>query len=205
MVQGQARVEHAHWSERLIEALQGLAARAEELAAALAPLADAGHGAFTRLRDRLEEGTTRLRALTAEEFEGGIRWAETSARSVSCHYAPVDVAEQLGALLAAASAEDLGRRITQGTDPANWAEAVAALGGLEAVVDREAAAGRLVDEAGVRSRLAAVRVLLEFPMQTVDGQTERFSSPRDYDAPAIGEHLRVIASALGPSARGLGR
>lgn len=111
----------------------------------------------------------------------------------------------LGALLAAASAEDLGRRITQGTDPANWAEAVAALGGLEAVVDREAAAGRLVDEAGVRSRLAAVRVLLEFPMQTVDGQTERFSSPRDYDAPAIGEHLRVIASALGPSARGLGR
>jgi ATP-dependent DNA helicase DinG len=97
----EARVEHAQWSERLIEALQGLAARAEELAGALAPLADAGHGAFSRLRDRLDEGTTRLRALTAEEFEGGVRWAETSARNVSCHYAPVDVAEQLGALLAA--------------------------------------------------------------------------------------------------------
>lgn len=111
----------------------------------------------------------------------------------------------LGPLLAAASAEDLARRITRGTDPANWAEAVAALGGLEAVVDREAAAGRLADEDYVRSHLAALRVLLEFPIQTVDGKTERFSSPRDYDAPAVGEHLRAIASALGPSARGLGR
>jgi len=98
---GEARLEHAQWPERLIEALNGLAARAEELVDALAPLASEGHGAFARLSERLEEGTTRLRALTAEEAEGGVRWAETSPRNVSCHYAPVDVAEQLGTLLAA--------------------------------------------------------------------------------------------------------
>jgi ATP-dependent DNA helicase DinG len=94
-----SRLEHAQWPERLIEALNGLAAHAEELADALAPLAGEGQGAFARLRERLEESTERLRALTAEELEGGVRWAETGARSVSCHYAPVDVASQLAALL----------------------------------------------------------------------------------------------------------
>ena len=99
----EARLEHSQWPERLIEALNGLAARAGELADALAPLAVEGQGAFSRLRERLEEGTQRLRALTAEEVEGGVRWAETSARNVSCHFAPVDVASQLAALLEAQS------------------------------------------------------------------------------------------------------
>jgi ATP-dependent DNA helicase DinG len=99
----EARLEHAQWPERLIEALNGLAARAAELADVLAPLAGEGQGAFARVRERLEEVTQRLRALTAEEADGGVRWAETSARSVSCHYAPVDVAEQLAALLEAQS------------------------------------------------------------------------------------------------------
>jgi ATP-dependent DNA helicase DinG len=99
----EARLEHSQWPERLIEALNGLAARGQELADALAPLAGEGQGAFARLRERLEESTVRLRSLTAEEAEGGVRWAETSARSVSCHYAPVDVAEQLAALLGAQS------------------------------------------------------------------------------------------------------
>jgi len=99
----ESRLEHAQWPERLIEALNGLAARSEELADALAPMASEGQGAFARLRERLEESTERLRALTAEELDGGVRWAETSARSVSCHYAPVDVATQLAALLEAQS------------------------------------------------------------------------------------------------------
>ena len=98
-----ARIDHAQWPGKLIEALNGLAARTSELADALAPIAGEGQGAFARLRERLEESSVRLHALTAEEVDGGVRWAETSARSVSCHYAPVDVATQLAALLEAQS------------------------------------------------------------------------------------------------------
>jgi len=98
-----SRIDHAQWPEKLIEALNGLAARTSELADALAPIASEGQGAFARLRERLEESSVRLHALTAEEVDGGVRWAETSARSVSCHYAPVDVATQLAALLEAQS------------------------------------------------------------------------------------------------------
>jgi ATP-dependent DNA helicase DinG len=96
-----ARMEHAHWPERLLEALHGLEARSRELADAVLPLASDGQGAFARLRERLEEATTRLGALTAEQVEGGVRWAEIGARNVSCHYAPIDVAAQLAALLEA--------------------------------------------------------------------------------------------------------
>jgi ATP-dependent DNA helicase DinG len=103
-----SRIDHAQWPEKLIEALNGLAARAGELAEALAPIAGEGQGAFARLRERLEESSVRLHALTAEEVDGGVRWAETSARSVSCHYAPVDVATQLAALLEAQSGAHLG-------------------------------------------------------------------------------------------------
>ncbi|MCM2312972.1 MAG: ATP-dependent DNA helicase, partial [Steroidobacteraceae bacterium] len=99
----ESRVEHAQWPEKLLEALHGLAARSEALADALAPLAVEGQGAFARLRERLEESTVRLQALTAEDMPGGVRWAETGARSVSCHYAPVDVATPLAALLEAQS------------------------------------------------------------------------------------------------------
>ncbi|MDQ1345396.1 MAG: ATP-dependent helicase DinG [Pseudomonadota bacterium] len=95
----ETRLEHAQWPERLIEALNGLASRAAELAAGLAPLAAEGQGAFARLRERLEESAVRLRNLTAEQAEGGVRWAEMGARNVSAHYAPVDVAGQLAALL----------------------------------------------------------------------------------------------------------
>jgi ATP-dependent DNA helicase DinG len=97
----ETRLEHAQWPERLIEALNGLASRAAELAEGLAPLAAEGQGAFARLRERLEECVVRLRSLTAEQAEGGVRWAEMGTRSVSAHYAPVDVAAQLAALLEA--------------------------------------------------------------------------------------------------------
>jgi len=99
----ESRIDHSQWPEKLIESLNGLAARAGELADALAPIAGEGQGAFARLRERLEESSIRLHALTADEADGGVRWAETSARSVSCHYAPVDVATQLAALLEAQS------------------------------------------------------------------------------------------------------
>jgi ATP-dependent DNA helicase DinG len=98
-----ARLEHSQWPERMVESLGGLASRAAELAEALAPLASDGQGAFARLRERLAESAERLESFTREECEGGVRWAETSARGVSCHYAPVDVASQLSALMQAQS------------------------------------------------------------------------------------------------------
>jgi ATP-dependent DNA helicase DinG len=101
MAGAETRLEHAQWPERLIEALNGLASRAAELAEGLAPLAVEGQGPFARLRERLEESAVRLRSLTAEQAEGGVRWAEAGARNVSAHYAPVDVAGQLAALLEA--------------------------------------------------------------------------------------------------------
>ncbi len=98
----EARLEHAQWPERLLESLNGLAARTTELATAIAPLGGAeGQAAFTRLQERLEESAERLHALTAAEAPGGVRWAETTARNVSAHFAPVDVASQLSALLQA--------------------------------------------------------------------------------------------------------
>ncbi|NJD31298.1 MAG: ATP-dependent DNA helicase, partial [Gammaproteobacteria bacterium] len=99
----EARLEHSQWPERLVESLNGLASRTTGLAEALAPLAGEGQGAFSRLRERLVESAERLQSLTQEEAEGGVRWAETSARNVSCHYAPVDVASQLAALMQAQS------------------------------------------------------------------------------------------------------
>jgi ATP-dependent DNA helicase DinG len=96
-----ARLEHSLWPERLVESLSGLASRAGELAEALAPLAGEGQGAFARLRDRLQESATRLHSFTQVDADGAVRWAETSVRSVSCHYAPVDVATQLAALMEA--------------------------------------------------------------------------------------------------------
>lgn len=96
----EARLEHAQWPDRLIEALSGLAGRTTELGEALAPLAAAdGQAAFGRLRDRLTENAQRLATLTGEELPGAIRWAEMGPRSVSCHFAPVDVAAQLATLV----------------------------------------------------------------------------------------------------------
>jgi ATP-dependent DNA helicase DinG len=96
----EARLEHAQWPERLLEALSGLGARAKDLAAAIAPLGEAeGQAAFKRLQERLEESADRLHALTAAEAPGGVRWAETSPRNVSAHFAPMDVAGQLSTLM----------------------------------------------------------------------------------------------------------
>jgi ATP-dependent DNA helicase DinG len=98
----EVRLEHAQWSGALLEALNGLGARARDLAAAIAPLGGPdGQAAFTRLQERLEETAERLGELTAEDAPGSVRWAETTLRNVSAHCAPVDVATQLSALLEA--------------------------------------------------------------------------------------------------------
>jgi ATP-dependent DNA helicase DinG len=91
------RLEHAQWPEPLIESLQALAARCHGLAEALAPLAD--QPASARLRERLADTASRLGRLTTDDALGGVRWIESNARNLSCHYAPIDVARELSALL----------------------------------------------------------------------------------------------------------
>ena len=93
------RVEHARWPEQLLESVDALAGRCRELAAAIEPLASGSSGAFGKLRERLTESGERLGSFVEIEAPGSVRWAETGLRSLSCHYAPVDVAEQLAALM----------------------------------------------------------------------------------------------------------
>lgn len=111
---------------------------------------------------------------------------------------------QLGPRLAGIPAGELASRIVAGTNAANWAEAAAALAALEAIADREIAAGGSAVPGEVRARLAALRTLLEFPIESDGGITVRFESPRGYDATAVAGHLRAVAESLG-AARGGGR
>jgi len=97
----EARLEQSQWPERLLEAVGGLAGRTQDLADALAPLVAEGQGPFARLSGRLEDGAARLRSFMGDESTAGVRWAETGPRNVSCRCAPVDVADQLAALLEA--------------------------------------------------------------------------------------------------------
>ncbi len=93
------RIEQSQWSDRFVEALEGLAARALELSEALEPLADEGQTAYVQLRERLLESAQRLNSFTAEDSPEGVRWAETGARNVSCRFAPLEVARELSGLM----------------------------------------------------------------------------------------------------------
>lgn len=95
----EGRFEHAQWPEPLIEALDGLANRANDLAVLLEPLCSEGQAGCARLRERLTDCVQRLHSFTGDEVVDGVRWAESSARSLSCHFAPLDVASGLSALM----------------------------------------------------------------------------------------------------------
>ncbi|MFM8953028.1 MAG: multiheme c-type cytochrome [Planctomycetaceae bacterium] len=93
---------------------------------------------------------------------------------------------------------DLAGRIAAATDAAHWAEAGSAYGCLEAIAAREVAAGRIAADAGVFARLAMLRQLLEFPLESTAGVVERFASPRGYAAEDVATTIREIATALAP-------
>ena len=95
----EGRSQHSQWSDQLVEALEGLASRASDLAALLEAPSGDGQAAFARLRERLLHYVERLQSFTADEALEGVRWAESSARNVSCHFAPLDVASELNALM----------------------------------------------------------------------------------------------------------
>ena len=103
----------------------------------------------------------------------------------------------LPAHVAAIPSRELAARIAVETDATNWAESVSAFGGLEAVAARELAAGRITADADVFARLAKLRQLLEFPIESAEGKIERFSSPRHYAAGEVTTQIHEIATALG--------
>jgi ATP-dependent DNA helicase DinG len=94
------RLDHGDWPARLIDDIAGLKACTDALSTALAPLAGDGGFGMARLRERLNECATRLEQLIEVETPGAVRWAEAGPRHVALHYAPVDVAQELGALIA---------------------------------------------------------------------------------------------------------
>ena len=97
------RLDHADWPDRLIEDITGIAACTDDLTRALAPLASDGGSGITRLVARLEECAKKLRQLIAAETPGAVRWADSGARHLALHYSPVDVAQELSALMTAQS------------------------------------------------------------------------------------------------------
>jgi len=97
------RIDHSDWPDHLLEDITGVAACTDDLTRALAPLANEGGSGITRLVARLEECAARLRQLAAVDAPGAVRWVEAGTRHLACHYSPVDVAQELGALMAAQS------------------------------------------------------------------------------------------------------
>lgn len=97
------RCEFDAWPDGLIESLHAVRGSLEELAQALASAARE-LPAFAALRRRSLELAAQIESmLKAPSEEGGesVRWAQAGRQGVSLHYVPVDVAEQLGALIEA--------------------------------------------------------------------------------------------------------
>jgi ATP-dependent DNA helicase DinG len=95
------RCEFKDWSAPVIESIERLQALLEEFVASLSEAAKDQAG-LAALRRRAAELSARLRALVnadADELTASVRWAQSTTHGVSLHYVPVDVAEQLGALV----------------------------------------------------------------------------------------------------------
>lgn len=94
------RHEFAQWPMHVIESLESLQFSLDDLGKTLASAAE--HPGIATLRRRAVELSTRLGLLVenpGEESVASVRWAQAGGQNVSFHYVPVDVAEQLGALI----------------------------------------------------------------------------------------------------------
>jgi len=95
------RTAAKEWPASVIESVERLHGLLDEFVAALGEAAK-DHAALAALRRRGAELASRLRMLVAHEDANepaSVRWAQTTTHGVSLHYVPVDVAEQLGALV----------------------------------------------------------------------------------------------------------
>lgn len=99
----QGRCEFADWPASVIESIEHIHASIDELTRSLeAPARD--QPAFAALRRRSAEIGARLTMLLeaeSREQPASVRWAQAGAHGVSLHYVPIDVANQLGALIEA--------------------------------------------------------------------------------------------------------
>ena len=96
------RCEYENWPEAVIESLERLQVLLTELARSLLEPAKHQPG-LAAVRRRASETATRIASLIAPDDRepASVRWAHHAAHGVSFHYAPIDVAEQLGQLIEA--------------------------------------------------------------------------------------------------------
>jgi ATP-dependent DNA helicase DinG len=95
------RTESKEWPASVVESIERLQGLLDEFVASLGEAAK-DHAALAALRRRGAELAARLRILVAHDDANkaaSVRWAQTTNYGVSLHYVPVDVAEQLGALV----------------------------------------------------------------------------------------------------------
>jgi ATP-dependent DNA helicase DinG len=96
------RLEQQAWPGAVIESLERLQSSLDELVKALNEPAK-NHTGLAGVRRRAAELAIRVATMIAEEgaTPAAVRWAQNTASGVSLHYAPIDVAEQLGRLIEA--------------------------------------------------------------------------------------------------------
>jgi ATP-dependent DNA helicase DinG len=95
------RCESRDWPAALIESLERVQALLSDLNASLTEAAKDNAGLAT-VRRRSSEIVARIEQLLRAESDdalANVRWAQSSPQGLSFHYVPLDVAEQLGALM----------------------------------------------------------------------------------------------------------
>ncbi|HMN44639.1 MAG TPA: ATP-dependent DNA helicase [Povalibacter sp.] len=97
----QQRHESSRWSSTVIESLEALQFSLADLNKSLAGAATDQPG-LASVRRRAADLASRLSLLLEQDGEAAtasVRWAQINRNGVSFHYVPVDIAEQLGALI----------------------------------------------------------------------------------------------------------
>lgn len=104
MRSSQERSEFREWPAAVIESLERLQFSLAEMAQRLSEPAK-HHAGLATVRRRAAELSHRITALIAEDeaTPASVRWAQAASHGVSLHYAPIDVADQLGRLIEAHS------------------------------------------------------------------------------------------------------
>ncbi|HEY4369954.1 MAG TPA: ATP-dependent DNA helicase [Steroidobacteraceae bacterium] len=101
------RYEFADWTAAVIESLHSVQGVLADLGKSLARSSGANeHPGLAALRRRAVELSGRIGSLLEEpgdDAPASVRWAQVHGPNVTFHYVPVDVAEQLGALIEAHS------------------------------------------------------------------------------------------------------
>jgi ATP-dependent DNA helicase DinG len=97
------RCESGSWPNAFVDALQEIGEQLRDLANQLAALVDP-QPAMSAALGRATELAQRIGLLVSGnnadgEKQNGVRWAEAARQGFSVHYAPIDVADQLGAII----------------------------------------------------------------------------------------------------------